>query len=672
MSIIRGEATIGFSNAISKTPTLPSAGLDQREIIDELTRKVENLTTLISGKADSDKIRTLLAYSDEAILIQAEDIVLAGTVTIAKIINEQNGTTTGQVAESITQIIGDKIRTGSITSNNWGQNQGTFIGLDDDTIVMGGLLNPAFVFQNGNLTISGTLTAGSIVLNKNTTLGEMVDDIADSVSSAEFDTFLDASLAAGVGDILAGDGGDFILDVGPASIYARHYLFNENGIGSGYTGDLRSGVILTGAGLAMGYNRKSDGVFVPAIAISAAGDISVQGTIIAGSVIAGSVTVDGTQIVAVRDNAATGAGHAGTSGNPHNTALTQITGDLDDISDGSTYFRSTATQNIGGTRAANAIDASFDYIRAISTQKIAVSGTNPASGIIIDNTGLRGYSASTLKFNISTTGDAWFAGDINAGAVIAGTVTADGSPVSTIKTNAETGAGHAAVVNSNPHNTSLIQISGDLDDIADGSTFFKSTSTQNIGGSRAAQALDSNFDYIRAISTQKIVVSGGTLTNGVVFDSAGLRGYSGGVLTFNINTSGTAFFKGDITGSTGTFSGNVISAGQIKATGSTAGGGGYGNFSIIAQPSGSTVEGILADTTAVAIRGFSSNNTGVVGISNSLSHYGMVAANNNGGYGISIQATRGIQRTKNTTGKLTVWDTATNTLQGEFWYEFSI
>lgn len=120
MTIIRGTPSIGFSNVFTELPTLPAVGLTSQEIIDDLVAKFANLTTLVEGKADANKIRTLIAYSDEGIFIKAQDIVLAGTVTIADIINDQNGTQSGEIAQSITQIVGNKIRTGSITSNEWG------------------------------------------------------------------------------------------------------------------------------------------------------------------------------------------------------------------------------------------------------------------------------------------------------------------------------------------------------------------------------------------------------------------------------------------------------------------------------------------------------------------------------------------------------------------------
>lgn len=294
MTIIRGQKSVGMTTTRVRLPTLPlpQESPSSADIIAELQNRLVNLETLVEGKADSSKIRTLIAYSDEAVLIKAKDIVLAGDVTIAKIINEQNGTTSGEVPVSITRIIGNRVQTGQLLSNNWGPSAGSYISLDDGVIIMGGSDAPALYYEAGDIFMTGTLNAGSIITS--------------------------------------------------------------------------------------------------------------------------SVTVDGVTLGTIKGNASTGAGHAGvTGGNPHGTSMAQIAGDLDDIADGSSYFKSTASQNAGGTRAVNALDGSYDYIRTISTQKIAVSGSNPGNGIIFDVNGLRTYAAGSPTFTLNaSTGAAFFGGDV--------------------------------------------------------------------------------------------------------------------------------------------------------------------------------------------------------------------------------------------------------------------
>ena len=147
---------------------------------------------------------------------------------------------------------------------------------------------------------------------------------------------------------------------------------------------------------------------------------------------------------------------------------------------------------------------------------------------------------------------------------------------------------------------SLGQVAGDLDDIADGATYFKTNSDEKAGAGRAANALDSAGDYIRSLRSTKIVVSAPNPTTGWVGDGAGIRLYQSGSLKVNIPVSGDPSFSGNITGGgdidiTGVarFNGNTSDAGSITAilannsknqasgirayAGSSGGNGVYGN-----------------------------------------------------------------------------------------------
>lgn len=300
MSVIRGQQSIGMASRRQQSSTLP---LPEQiptlsEEVARLTARFQNLETLVERKADNNTIRSAIRISPEAILLEAKDVGVLGTFTVAAIIDEQNGTTTGNVPLKISQIRGDVIRTGTILSNNWGTTAGTAINLNNGTIVIGGSDDPTLEYDGTDLTLTGTIRAGSVI--------------------------------------------------------------------------------------------------------------------------ADTVTVGGVQMGTIKGNASTGATHAGASGNPHSTSLAQVSGDLDDISDGSTYFRSTSSQNAGATRAVNALDGSFDYIRTIGTQKIAVSGSNPLNGGIIDVSGLRWYQGGSPTFVLAATGGATFSGDVEtSGRVVA-------------------------------------------------------------------------------------------------------------------------------------------------------------------------------------------------------------------------------------------------------------
>lgn len=141
-------------------------------------------------------------------------------------------------------------------------------------------------------------------------------------------------------------------------------------------------------------------------------------TVNLGSTVNVNGTINGTAAGTVVSNAATGASHAGSVGNPHSA-------DLDDIANGVTYFRTTANQVSGAGRAFNALDSSNDYIRSLVSTKMTVVGANPATGIAIDANGIRMYQSSTLKVNIPVSGSPSFSGDITGGSNI--NITGNGS-----------------------------------------------------------------------------------------------------------------------------------------------------------------------------------------------------------------------------------------------------
>jgi len=128
--------------------------------------------------------------------------------------------------------------------------------------------------------------------------------------------------------------------------------------------------------------------------------------------------INGTAANTVVSNANTGATHAGLVGNVHNVSLSQISGDLDSIANGVTYFRTTANQVTGAGRAFNALDSSNEYIKSLVSTKMTVVGANPATGIAIDANGIRMYQSSTLKVNIPVSGSPSFSGDITGGSNI--------------------------------------------------------------------------------------------------------------------------------------------------------------------------------------------------------------------------------------------------------------
>jgi hypothetical protein len=172
MAVVTGNKSIDFSNPVNRSASLPASTGDMQTVVADLQRKFQNMETVLEKKADIGSLKSYIRMSSEAIAIGAKDIVLIGDVTIAKIVNEQNGTTNGTVSALLTRIIGNRVQTGIITSTNWGAAEGTAWDLDDGIIHIGGSDNPSLYYDgNGNLSIAGTLTANSVIASTVTITG---------------------------------------------------------------------------------------------------------------------------------------------------------------------------------------------------------------------------------------------------------------------------------------------------------------------------------------------------------------------------------------------------------------------------------------------------------------------------------------------------------------------
>lgn len=136
------------------------------EIIGELQRRLIRAEQLLELKVDADRVKAAIVLSPEDVFIKGENIAIAGQVTIADFIRDQNGEATGVIDPKITRIIGDKIQTGVIYSNNWGTSAGSKYDLDNGTITLGGSSSPKFsVTSAGVMSCSGASINGAITGN---------------------------------------------------------------------------------------------------------------------------------------------------------------------------------------------------------------------------------------------------------------------------------------------------------------------------------------------------------------------------------------------------------------------------------------------------------------------------------------------------------------------------
>jgi len=237
--------------------------------------------------------------------------------------------------------------------------------------------------------VQGTLTAGSIIAGSvkvNDPSGPTMDEI---IAGAD----VDDALAAGVGKIVAGIGGNYLLDVNPTSAYAIFRHKDAVFLGTAAAGSNKPGVGISAAGVTMGYNRASDGAWVTSVAIDASGNAAFLGTVTAGSVVANTVTISGTG-----------------------------------LSMGDVASQSTAGQNISDALKISGTTILKGTIKPTDTGALAVGSItwnattgalSGGTGIAITEWGIIGAASGVETFSIqASSGTAIFRGDIIGGANI--------------------------------------------------------------------------------------------------------------------------------------------------------------------------------------------------------------------------------------------------------------
>lgn len=374
-------------------PSAPDQGVDVPALIDQLINRIEAAERKIEYKVDSNALAKIL-LTDRDVVIQGDQVNILGQVNIADWIRDISGNPTGGIdVTSLTRITGGKVQTGIIESTNWATTAGSQINLNTGTIVTGGSSSPKFsVSAAGVLTcqdavVRGTITAGSFIQSSvrlDDAFGVTLGDIAAGVD-------IQAALDAGVTNILAGVGSNFVLDVSVADGYAVFRHKDAVFLGTAPAGSNKVGMGLSAGGIAIGYNRSSDGAWQTKITLDSSGNVSLTGTLTAGSVITNSVTVDGVTLNTIASNASSGK----------------------NISD---------ALLVSGTSVLKGVLVPTDA-GALKTGTITWNATTGAltggTGIAITEWGIIGAASGAATFSIqASTGAATFAGDITGGSNI--------------------------------------------------------------------------------------------------------------------------------------------------------------------------------------------------------------------------------------------------------------
>jgi len=95
-------------------------------------------------------------------------------------------------------------------------------------------------------------------------------------------------------------------------------------------------------------------------------------------------------------------------------SIGSLSWNLDNISNWSTYVKTTSNEKTWAGRWYNALNSSNRYAQWLTTNDF-VSGTNPSTGIVMDSAGIRWYYGSDKKFEVKTSDwSAFFKWDIYA------------------------------------------------------------------------------------------------------------------------------------------------------------------------------------------------------------------------------------------------------------------
>jgi len=162
--------------------------------IDYLASRIVEAEKKLAYKVDGDQVLAAIWLTEEDVLIKGDKVSLIGEVTFLDWIRDVNGNPTATIDPAITTIIGDKIRTGVIESNNWAAAAGSRIDLDNGTIVLGGSGTPKFsVDTSGVITCTDAIIGGTSVIGAGGTSLSTVETNAAS-GAAKPTTFVQAAV----------------------------------------------------------------------------------------------------------------------------------------------------------------------------------------------------------------------------------------------------------------------------------------------------------------------------------------------------------------------------------------------------------------------------------------------------------------------------------------------
>lgn len=527
-----------FRNNDNSLPTAPDEGVDVYSLINELTNRIDQATKKIEQKVDSNALAKIL-LTDRDIVLMGDQVSVVGQLNIVDWIRDVSGNPTGGIdPSSMTRITGGKVQTGVIESFNWSVMAGSQFDLDNGTIVLGGTSSPKFsVSSAGVMTcvdaiVTGTLQAGSIIAGSvtlNDALGPTLDDIASGSN-------VQAALTAGVTNILAGIGSNFLLDVDVSNAFVALRHKDAVFLGTAAPGSVKPALGISATGIGIGYNRASDGAWVTSITLDASGNAAFLGTVSAGSVITSSVTVGGVALSTISSNASSGKS----------------------ISD---------ALLVSGTSVLKGVLVPTDA-GAIKTGTITWNATTGAltggTGIAVTEWGIIGANAGTATFTLeASTGAATFKGNITGGSNI--DITGQGK----FGGNGTAGGYSAAILANNGKVSSNGIVSWTGANSGDSGVLGLATSANTYGIYGYASATGSKGVFGSALSASAVGVTASNGVGGTALQVLGPMTINNSTLVANLNAQKwNGFTTGSVT--TGSATATFVATNKPGANSSNA------------------------------------------------------------------------------------------------------
>ena len=313
----------GSETTTTQTPSMvePLTPVDFTSVFADFSTRLANVEIYLSANTvGKDNILSQIAISPEAILIESSKIAVVGQATFADYIRTLNGTSTGVLDPSITQIVGGVIRTGQIFSQDgYSWINLSALGTTPFINIGNGGTPTAVIEANGNFTF-GPSTGSQLTWN-GTSLAVGANVLLDGVYTSTVvagaslgATALQTAMQVGVANVLTGSGaveyGNLVYNTTTgAYVSGAGTVISSNGIASMTSAS--SGFAITSAGNAVFSGTVSASAILSSSYIDVTGYVYATGSTTTPTGVYAAITGIATTATGVYGQSTSGVGIAG-------------------------------------------------------------------------------------------------------------------------------------------------------------------------------------------------------------------------------------------------------------------------------------------------------------------------------------------------------------------------